>query len=171
MEGSDARSLEAVLADDTLSELTAEMKTAIGSSNPAVTYEVTTQGIRTFARAVGYKNEMYFDEGAAKARGHRALPAPPGFLGMPVFNPNAEVARGPSFSTPFKRNLNGGTGIEPVAQVYAGDELEAVTTLANLELVPSRAMGQMLIRTSETVYTRMSDGEVVARTRGTGLSY
>jgi acyl dehydratase len=160
------------LADETLTELTDEMKAAIGQSSPPVTYEVTTQGIRTFARAVGYKNPIYFDEEAAKAKGHRALPAPPGFLGMPIFNPNAAPGgRGPSFDNPFKRNLNGGTGISPVSQVYAGDELEAVTTLANLELVPSRAMGQMLIRTSETVYTRKSDGQVVARTRGTGLSY
>jgi acyl dehydratase len=166
-----ACSEEAVLADDTLTDLTDEMKAAIGQPSPATTYEVTTQGIRTFARAVGYQNAIYFDEEAAKAKGHRALPAPPGFLGMPIFNPNVQAQRGPTFSSPFKRNLNGGTGIEPVAQVYAGDELEAVTTLANLELVPSRAMGQMLIRTSETVYTRKSDGEVVARTRGTGLSY
>ena len=160
------------MADEALTELTDEMKSAIGSSSPAITYEVTTQGIRTFARAVGYTSEIYFDEDAAKAKGHRALPAPPGFLGMPIFNPGAQPGgRGPAFSSPFKRNLNGGTGIAPVAQVYVGDELEAITTLANLELVPSRAMGQMLIRTSETVYTRKSDGEVVARTRGTGLSY
>jgi hypothetical protein len=32
-------------------------------------------------------------------------------------------------------------------------------------------MGQMLVRTSETVYTRVSDGAVVAKTRGTGISY
>ena len=71
---------------------------------------------------------------------------------------------------PFKRMLNGGTEIEPIAQVYAGDELEAVTTLTNMELKDGR-MGQMLIRTSETVYTRKSDGAVVAKTRGTGISY
>ena len=159
------------MADDTLTELTDEMKAAIGQSSAPVTYEVTTLGIRTFARAVGYTNPVYFDEEAAKAKGHRTLPAPPGYLGMPVYNPHATVDRGPSFDSPFKRNLNGGTAIEPVSQVYAGDELEAVTTLANLELVSSRQMGQLLIRTSETVYTRKSDGEVVARTRGTGLSY
>jgi hypothetical protein len=31
-------------------------------------------------------------------------------------------------------------------------------------------MGQMLIQTSETVYTNQ-DGDVVAKTRGTGISY
>ena len=154
-----------------LTELTDEMKAAIGSTGPVTTYEVTTQGIRTFARAIGYRNAIYYDEEAAKAKGHRALAAPPGFFGMPKFNPMApRVGGGRGFQTPFRRALNGGTEVEPLAQVYAGDELESVTKLAKLELRKGR-MGQMLIRTSETVYTRKSDGVVVARARGTGISY
>ncbi len=154
-----------------LPDLTDEMKAAIGRPGPATTYEVTTLGIRTFGRAVGYKNPIYFDEAAAKAKGHRGLVAPPGYLGMPVFDPNRqEAARRPDFQTPFKRNLNGGTEVEPIEHVYAGDVLDAVTTLTNLELTRGR-LGQMLVRTSETVYTRKSDGKVVAKTRGTGLSY
>ena len=154
-------------------QLTDEMMATIGSTGPVSTYEVTTQGIRTFARAVGYRNAIYYDQEAAKAVGHAALPAPPGFFGMPKFNPMAPRAAGGGgrgFQTPFLRNLNGGTEVEPLAKVYAGDELEGVTALANLELRKGR-MGQMLIRTSETVYTRKSDGVVVARTRGTGISY
>ena len=90
---------------------------------------------------------------------------------MPIFNPSAERPRGrPPFASPFKRVLNGGSEVIPLEQIYAGDELQAVTTLANLELRKGR-LGQMLIRTSETVYTRRSDGAVVARTRGTGISY
>ena len=48
--------------------------------------------------------------------------------------------------------------------------LEAVTTLANLNLTKGR-MGQMLIQTSETVYTRKSDGKVVAKMYGTTIQY
>ena len=154
-----------------LPDLTPEMKAAIGKSGPATTYEVTTLGIRTFGRAVGYKNPIYFDAAAAKAAGHRDLVAPPGYFGMPVFNPSATQA-GPraDFDSPFKRNLNGGTAVFPIERVCAGDVLEAVTTLVELKLDRGR-LGQMLIRTSETVYTRKSDGNVVAKTRGTGLSY
>jgi len=159
------------LADEVM-ELTPEMKAAIGKSGDPTTYEVTTLGIRTFARAVGYKDPIYFDDEEAKKQGHPALAAPPGYFGMPVYNPfRQNTARRPEFDSPFKRNLNGGTAVEPLARVYAGDILEAVTTLANLEILPSRAYGQMLVRTSETVYTRKSDGAVVAKTRGTGLSY
>ncbi len=154
-----------------LTELTEEMKAAIGSTGPVSSYEVTTQGIRTFARAVGYRDPVYYDEETAKARGHRALPAPPGFFGMPKFNPAAPRARGgQGFQSPFRRALNGGSEVEPLEQVYAGDELEAVTTLADLALRKGR-LGPMLIRTSETIYTRKTDGVVVAKTRGTGISY
>lgn len=155
-----------------LTNLTDEMKAAIGASSPPVTYEVSAQGIRTFARAVGYTSPIYYDEEAAKAKGHRGLLAPPGFLGMPIFNPHArsQGGRGPQFKSPFTRVLNGGTEVEPLEPVYAGDVLDAVTTLADLQLRKGR-MGQMLIRTAETVYRRRSDGAVVAKTRGTGISY
>ncbi|MEX2032528.1 MAG: MaoC family dehydratase N-terminal domain-containing protein [Dehalococcoidia bacterium] len=152
-------------------QLTAEMKAAIGKAGAPTTYEVTTLGIRTFARAVGYTNPIYFDIDAAKKAGHPNLVAPAGYFGMPVFNPHQRVDRRAEFESPFKRNLNGGTAVEPLERVYAGDVLEAVTTLSNLEIVPSRAYGQMMVRTSETVYTRKSDGKVVAKTRGTGISY
>lgn len=160
---------EADLAE--VMELTPEMKAAVGKPGEPTLYEVTSLGIRTFARAVGYKNPVYFDDDAAKAKGFPAIQAPPGYLGMPVWNPNQTTARQASFESPFKRNLNGGTAVEPLERVFAGDVLEAVTTLTSLEIVPSAAFGQMMIRVSETVYTRKSDRKVVAKTRGTGLSY
>jgi acyl dehydratase len=156
-----------------LTELTDEMKAAIGAHGPTTIYEVTTQGIRTFARAVGYRDPVFYDEDEARKRGHPALLAPPGFLGMPRFNPLAPrvtEGRAAAYRSPFRRVLNGGTRVEPLRPVYAGDVLEAITTLKNLELRDGR-LGKMLIRTSETVYTRRSDAAVVARTTGTGISY
>ena len=152
-----------------LPELSDEMRAAIGHAGPSVRYEVTAQGIRTFARAVGYPDPVYYSQEVARSRGHRALPAPPGFLGMPVHDPAARAPR-PAFRSPFKRALNGGTEIEPLETVYSGDELDAVSTLTDLRLREGR-MGPMLIRTSETVYTRRADAVVVARTCGTGISY
>ncbi len=155
-----------------LEDLTDEMKAAVGQETGRSTYEVTTQGIRTFARAVGYKDAKYYDEAAAKAAGYDGgLPSPPGFLGMPIFNPDSDGGRRRElFKNPFNRRLNGGTEVEPIEQVYGGDVLEAVSRITTLELTQSR-LGKMLIQNSETVYTRQSDGAVVAKTRGTGLSY
>ena len=158
-----------VEASGALTELSDEMRAAIGRAGPSVRYEVTAHGIRTFARAVGYENTVYYSQEVAHSRGHRALPAPPGFLGMPVYDPSARPQR-PAFRSPFKRVLNGGTEVEPLETVYSGDELDAVSTLTDLRLREGR-MGMMLIRSSETVYTRPADGVVVARTRGTGISY
>ncbi len=155
-----------------LADLTDEMKASIGKSGPAGTLEVTTTGIRMFARAIGYTNPIYYDEEYAKSKGHRALPAPPGYHGTPIYDPSATIAAGPrqEYDMPFTRILNGGSEVEEIETIYAGDVLESVTTLADLQLRRGR-VGQMLIRSSETVYTRKSDGAPVAKTRGTLISY
>ena len=75
------------MADEVM-ELTPEMKEAIGKSGEPTMYEVTSLGIRTFCRAVGYEDSIYFDDEEAKKAGHPAIIAPPGYLGMPVWNPN-----------------------------------------------------------------------------------
>jgi acyl dehydratase len=149
-----------------------EMQKQVGQPSEPATYEVTSTDIRLFARAVGYRNPIYFDEEAAKNKGHRALPAPPGFHGRPVFNPLREGGRGGprERSGPFSRNLNGGTEVEPVQQVYAGDVLTGVSTTTSVDLNPSRAYGRIVVRKTETVFTNQN-GEVVAKTRGTGISY
>jgi hypothetical protein len=152
-----------------LDDLNDDMKAAVGQETGRTTYEVTTQGSRTFARAVGYTAEKYYDEAAARALGYTGLPAAPGFLGMPVFSPKGS-GREETFENPFERRLNGGTEVEPIEQVYGGDILEAVSRITSLELAAGR-LGQMLIQNSESVYTRESDGIVVAKTRGTGISY
>ena len=152
-----------------LDDLTDDMKAAVGQETGRTTYEVTTQGSRTFARAVGYTDDKYYDEAAARALGYTGLPAAPGFLGMPVFNPQGD-GRDEAFKNPFERRLNGGTEVEPIEQVYSGDILEAVSRITALELAAGR-LGQMLIQSSESVYTRQSDDTIVAKTRGTGISY
>jgi acyl dehydratase len=149
-----------------------EMKKQVGTPSEPTTYEVTSTDIRLFARAVGYRNPIYYDEEAAKQQGHRALPAPPGYQGRPIFNPTREGRGGGGGprSSAFPRNLNGGTEVEPIKQIYAGDVLAGVTTITSVELLPSRAYGRMVVRQTETVFTNQA-GEVVAKTRGTGISY
>lgn len=151
-------------------QLTDEMKAAIGQAGEPSTYEITTQGIRLFARAVGYKNPLYFDETHAKSKGHPTIIAPPGYFGVQVWDPRKVTGGGRRlYESPFKRNLNGGTEVEPITHIYAGDILTAVSSLADLQGAVGR-LGPMLIQTTETVYTNQN-GVVVAKTRGTGISY
>jgi acyl dehydratase len=52
----------------------------IGLETAPRSVQVEAGQLRFFARATGAKDPIYFDEAAARAAGHPALPAPPTFL-------------------------------------------------------------------------------------------
>ncbi len=160
--------------------ITAEMQAAIGIESEPWTVEVDKTSVRMFARAVGYRDPVFYDDDFAKSKGYRSLPCPPHFLGTPVFNPGTSDAtfgaprRGNrDFEILYKRRLNGGTDIEyftekPADAICAGDVLQATSRIASFT-ERSGSLGPMLITISETVYRR--GGAVVAISRGTGIAY
>jgi acyl dehydratase len=148
------------------------MRAAVGVDGPPSVAEVTTSGIRLFARAVGHVDPIYYNEETAKQRGFRGLVAPPGYLGTPVFQPGARDSEGPGgggFQTPYKRILNGGGSYEFFEPVVAGD---VITSRSRITEFRERdgSIGPMLITYRETVFTRQ-DGTVVAKMRGNLISY
>jgi acyl dehydratase len=153
--------------------ITDEMRAEIGKESAPWTCEVDKTSIRMFARSVGHTDPIYYDEAAAKAAGYRGLVAPPGYLGTPIFNPNApgrDMMRGGAQpSRPLKRILNGGTEIEYFDDICAGDILTATSHLAAVE-EREGSIGQMLISTNKTVYKNQA-GKVVAVMTGTGIRY
>ena len=158
-------------------EMTDEMKSQIGWESPPWTYEVTTTSVRAFARGVGYTDPVYFDIDAAKKAGYRNLPAPPCYLGTAVFIPGKsnEAFSGPlSAAHQVKHGLpgllDGGTEIEYLDTICAGDNLAATVKLANLEVKESKALGKMLVISQEIIY-RNQDGKVMAIQRGQGIFY
>ena len=158
-------------------EITEEMRSKIGEESPPWTYELTTTSVRGFARGVGYTDPVYFDVDAAKAAGYRNLPAPPTYLGTPVFLPGKshDIFSGPIEGAPrvehgLKGLLDGGTETEYFADLCAGDTLTVVSKLAGLDVRESRSLGKMLISTTETTYTNQ-DGTVVAIQRGQAIYY
>jgi hydroxyacyl-ACP dehydratase HTD2-like protein with hotdog domain len=158
----------------TESVITDEMRAAIGVESEPYTLEVDKTSVRMFARAVGYTDPLFYDEDFAKSKGYRSIPAPPHYLGTPVYNPAASDATfgGPRgrqrFTSPFKRRLNGGTDIEYLDTICAGDVLTATSKIADI-VEAKGSLGTMLITTTETTYKR--DGKVVAVSRGTGIQY
>jgi hydroxyacyl-ACP dehydratase HTD2-like protein with hotdog domain len=157
----------------TESYITDEMRAAIGVESEPWTVEVDKTSVRMFARAVGYTDPIFYDEDFARSKGYRSLPAPPHYLGTPVFNPatsDATFGGGARrrFNTPFKRGLNGGTDIEYFDTIVAGDVLTATSKISDI-VQRQGSIGTMLITTTETTYRR--DGKVVAIMRGTGISY
>lgn len=151
--------------------ITQEMRDQIGKEGPPSTLEVDKTAVRMFARAVGHTDPVFYDEDEAKQRGYRSLPAPPGYLGTRVFNPKGGEAEGPGGFTrgPYKRILNGGTEIEYLGDICAGDTLTASSHIADIQQRQG-GIGTMVITTTETVYKNQT-GQVVAKVRGTGIQY
>ena len=161
--------------------ITDEMRAVIGVESESYTLEVDKTSVRMFARAVGYTDPIFYDEEFAKSKGYRSLPAPPHYLGTPIFNP---ATSDPTFGTPrgsggspagggrvrhnLKRVLNGGTAIEYFDTICAGDVLTASSKVASLS-ERKGSVGPMLITVTETTYRR--DGQVVAIMRGTIINY
>jgi len=150
------------------SVITDEMKAAIGVESEPTVYEIERSSIRRWAESIGDSNPLYTDEAYAKSKGYRSLVAPPGFIAQYAF-PVKVGGGGGGFKSPFSRNLNGGNEYEFFNPIQAGDTISATRKLASLK-ERSGKMGTMLIVVMETTYTNQ-DGEVVAKARGTGISY
>jgi acyl dehydratase len=158
-------------------EITDEMRSQIGKETSPWTYEVTTTSVRAFARGVGYTDPVYFDVDAARKAGYRSLPAPPTYLGTPVFLPGRsnDTFSGPNEGGPrlqhgLKGLLDGGTETEYFEQICAGDTLTVSSKLVGLDVRESKSLGKMLITTNETTYTNQN-GKVVAKQRSQGIFY
>jgi hypothetical protein len=158
-------------------EITDEMRSVIGQESEPWPYEVTTTGIRAFARGVGYDDPVYYDIEAATAAGYDAIPAPPCYLGTPVFLPGRSNDRYSSPPGPTRtlraglgNVLDGGTETIYERPLRAGDVLTGTSAVVDLETKESRTLGAMLIVTSETVL-RDASGGVVARQRGQAIFY
>ena len=159
------------------SVITDEMRAAIGVDGPPSVLEVEKTNCRMFARSVGHKDAIFYDEDAAKAAGYRGVVAPPGFLGTPIFNPNRPAGApgemgGRGFSIPYKRVLNGGTEYEYFPEndvICSGDTITARTKVSGFEETTG-SLGPMLITRRETTYTN-HHGKVVAKLYGTVIQY
>ncbi|MEW5914005.1 MAG: MaoC family dehydratase N-terminal domain-containing protein [Thermodesulfobacteriota bacterium] len=158
-------------------QLTPEMLALVGWKSQPWRFEVTTTGVRAFARGVGYQDPVYYQAAEAVAKGYRDLPAPPTYLGLPMFVPGLSddlLPIAPGFAAPLQHGLqgllDGGTEIEYFHDICAGDVLTGVRELKSLECKESQALGTMLVVTLETVFTNQ-DGRVVARDRVQALYY
>ena len=158
-------------------EISDEMRSHIGEASEPWTYEITTTSVRAFARGVGYTDPVYYDLEAAKRAGYRSLPAPPTYLGTPVFVPSRSSdtfsgpnATGPGLQHGLKGLLDGGTETTYEGDLCAGDTLTVVSKLADLEVKESKALGKMLVTTRETTYTNQ-DGKRVAVQRYQSIFY
>ncbi|HEY8490204.1 MAG TPA: MaoC family dehydratase N-terminal domain-containing protein [Dehalococcoidia bacterium] len=163
------------MAGDAL--ITDQVRAIIGQESEPWVFELTTQGIRQFARAVGYTDRVYYDEEEARAQGYRSLPAPPAFLGYPVFDPEAcdptftqPRSANPRIDLPLARVLDG--GVEHVYEEVpcAGDRLIMRNRVTDIR-ERTGSIGRMVFIQTEQTFTNAETGRVVARVRRTIIRY
>lgn len=159
-------------------ELTDEMRAAVGVESEPWPVEITTTSVRAFARGVGYTDPKYYDLDAARAEGHDTLPAPPCYLGTPVFIPGKSDPTfsgprntGPSIRHGLKGLLDGGTEVVYERPLKAGDKLYMTSKISGLEFKESKGLGKMLVVTSEQTFTEQDSGDVVMRTFAQAIYY
>jgi hypothetical protein len=158
-------------------EITAELRAQFDVESEPWPYEVTTTGVRAFARGVGYTDEIYYDLDVARTNGHNGLPAPPCYLGTPVYHPTRsdEVFSVPRGTGPRPRYgltnvLDGGTEISYERPLESGETLMASDRLVDLQCKQSKALGQVVIVTTEATF-RDAAGRTVARERSQYILY
>lgn len=84
--------------------------------------------LRFFAKATGETNPIYSDLAAARAAGHRDLPAPPTFaFSLALAAPARRGDILADMGVDPKRVLHGEQSFRHLAGIYAGDTIELVT--------------------------------------------
>jgi acyl dehydratase len=99
----------------------------IGRTSPPVTLDVERGHIRRFCEAIGENDPIYFDEQAARAAGHPAIPAPPTFAA--ALRPNDARA---GMALDWKKILHGEQEFHYRRPLYAGDRLTLVQRIADI---------------------------------------
>jgi acyl dehydratase len=104
----------------------------IGRLIPPHSAHVEAERLRLFARATGETRAEYLDDAAARASGHRALPAPPTFvlcLDLAVPDPFIWMT---NMGVNIAQVLHGGERFRYFAPVFAGDRLTFSSRIADI---------------------------------------
>jgi N-terminal half of MaoC dehydratase len=155
--------------------ITPEMRARIGVESDLSHYEVEKGPIRMYARAVGYRDRIFWDEDYARSQGYRGLVAPPGFFGFRVLTEPDALDAGPSTAVSQTEDghtlsgLNAGQRfvLDPGAVICAGDKLTAVSKMVSIRQVQT-SRGPAIVSENERTFRNQS-GEVVARNYGSAM--
>jgi len=122
---------------------------------PTRPHDVSRHEISRFAAAVGETDPVHHDVAAARAAGHRDLPAPPTFPIVVAFDAMTALLADPAVGIELRDVVHSTQRFETDRCVYAGDVLTATLTVESLR----SAAGTDLVGTRTDVAT--VDGERV----------
>jgi acyl dehydratase len=107
----------------------------IGMVSEPRTIDVEKGFLKFFAHATGETDPVYFDEEAARAAGHPAIPAPPTWLfslGMAAPARRGGLFASEGFALDMARVLHGEQSFTYHRPIYAGDTLTLTTTTTDI---------------------------------------
>lgn len=119
----------------------------IGRTSPPYEVEIEKGQLAFFAKATGEPNPIYSDEAAARAAGHRSIPAPPTFaFSLALRSPMSLEDLGVDMS----RILHGEQQFTHLATMYAGDSMRLVDEVLDIYDRKSGALEFIVRRTRAT---------------------
>lgn len=107
-------------------------KKHIGRTTPAHTVDVEKGRLKFFAKAIGETDPIYSDEAAAKAAGHKTIPAPPTFGFCLEMETNSLWDNIAAMGVPVGKILHGSQTFTYHAPIYAGDQVTFVTKVSDI---------------------------------------
>jgi acyl dehydratase len=134
----------------------------LGRTFPATEpYEVCRVKIADFAEAIGDRNPLYTDAGAAKAAGYPDVIAPPTFPIVITMAASRAAIADPGLGINYAMVVHGEQRFTYSRPLYAGDVVTAQSTISGI-----RNVGSLSMVTTETVIQTV-DGEHVCTGYGT----
>ncbi|MGI9292717.1 MAG: MaoC family dehydratase N-terminal domain-containing protein [Pseudomonadales bacterium] len=138
-------------------------KRYIGHRFPDFSTTVETGRLKFFAKAIGENDPIYFDEEAARAAGHRDIPAPPTFLIVLTAEAPNSLPVVDLLGMDIARVLHGSQEFEYRGFIYAGDVISVTTSITDMFDKKNGAMDFVVL---EHTFTNQ-DGAMVARCAST----
>ena len=131
-------------------------KDYLGRTFPATApYEVSRVKIAEFAEAIGDRNPVFRDSGAARAAGYPDVIAPPTFPVVIAMAASGAAVADPGLGLNYAMVVHGEQRFEYSRPLHAGDVVTAQSTISGI-----REVGSITMLTTET-QIRTVDGEHV----------
>jgi acyl dehydratase len=139
----------------------------VGMEFPSFEFFIERGKIKEFARAMGDKNPLYFDEELAKSMGFRSIPAPPTYTTSFLHQVPDEdflLRMMQDMGINVATSVHGESEFEYLAPICAGDVLTVKMTIKDVYSKEGKRGGKMNFITAEATYTNQ-DGELVEKDR------
>ena len=136
-------------------------KTMVNKEFPAFTWEVERGKICELVQAIGDRNPIYMDRGAAIKAGYRDTPASPTFITVPMMWTNVLIDVIKALKINYAKVLHGEEGYEYLQEIYPGDVLTGRMRVLSMDEKSGKSGSMNLIRL-ETIYSNQQN-EVVLK--------